>query len=263
MCSKPVVDHLQSNTSGLISLSLTDNTTQPVSIPTASKLLSLLASNPYLRRISLHLAFNNDLGSSCGFQVSVNHLKWLSMTMDFYSILAIVQRLQLPGRVELEMNFRGCTLVDIEQAIGPYIRDHSRGCTGPQVNLMIFAHTNSHRIRLRIKVTSQEYLSESPSSTSTFRISLPRNVSRKERESLCIDILVLLPLERVIFLGTDLGGCDRRTSHRLAQYQWIKPHRLGGLGPVPPPRPGRTRYGQETHSVSDMARVEVRGGGGQ
>ena len=119
-------DLLMSRTSVLTTLSLCLDDSSPT--PTTPQLLSILASNPTLRKLSLSgYAIPRDGGGNSSLRVPLQHLKNIMLDGGMQHVLGLLHRLDHPGNMDdLDITLSGCTVTDIQQTIGPYLRDHLR-----------------------------------------------------------------------------------------------------------------------------------------
>ena len=212
-CSDFALDHLKPHTKALISLFLHDDMISPPSIPTTSQILSLLSSNPQLQHITLHLsAINDDSASGYGFQVPLRHLKRFSLGMDPRCALAILQRLGFPdGMDQLNLRFYSCGLEVARQIVGPYIRDRLEGDERSKSRLGISASSIIGGVSFEVSVPDVgSWHPTRPRNRvppyATFTTVQLHPASRGERHRLCIDILALLPQERIVRLDTNISA---------------------------------------------------------
>ena len=96
--------------------------------PTTSQLLSILASNPTLQKLSLSKsAIPDDGGGKSPFQVPLHHLKKLKLAGGLRHVIGLLHRLDHPANMDkLNITICDCVIVDISQTIGPYLRDYVR-----------------------------------------------------------------------------------------------------------------------------------------
>ena len=123
-CTISSWDYLTTRTSALTTLIL--SVFPPSPIPTTSQILSILASNPALRKVKLvkYIALDDD-GSGSSFRVLLRHLKELQLEGDFPYVVRLLHQLDHPGNLEgLFLSLYGCEVMDISQTIGPYLRDY-------------------------------------------------------------------------------------------------------------------------------------------
>ena len=119
-------DLLASRTAILTTLSL--HFDDPTSTPTTSQVLSILASNPTLRKVQLSGdAIPHDGGGESPLRVSLHYLKELELMGDLQGVLGLLYRLDHPAKMDhLQIILSDCAVTDIPQTIGPYLRDHFR-----------------------------------------------------------------------------------------------------------------------------------------
>ena len=119
-------DLLVSRTTVLIILIL--HLGHPSATPTTSQLLSILASNPTLQKVSLSgPAVPDDGGGVSPFQVPLHHVKELELAGGLRHVIGLLLRLDYPTNMDrLDITVRNCTIVDMSQTIGPYLRDYLR-----------------------------------------------------------------------------------------------------------------------------------------
>ena len=119
-------DLLASRTAVLTTLSI--HFDDPTPTPTTSQLLSMLAFNPSLRKLTLSgYAIPNDGGGGSPLRVPLHHLEELQLAGGLQHILGLLHRLDHPGNMDhLDTTLFGCAVTDIPQTIGPYLRDHLR-----------------------------------------------------------------------------------------------------------------------------------------
>jgi hypothetical protein len=152
-----VLDCLESNTAVLVNLSLSSNS--PSSIITTSQILSLLASNPNIRRLALEesLKIKNDSERDSDTCVPLCHLEELSLKGDLHQLFPILLRLELPERVDharLEFYDRH---FDAREIVAPYIRNYLHRDQRFKDRLGIFVSCTRGRLSLRACVIAVEY----------------------------------------------------------------------------------------------------------
>ena len=144
-------DHLTSRTSVLTTLKLdfTHPSRTPTPTPTTSQLLSILSSNPALRKVALlRRAIPNDGGGESSFRVQLRHLEELRLGGDLRGVLKLLDRLDHPrNMVLLSLAFHGCNVVDISRIIGPHLQDHLQCCDRSQNGLDLFISSGNPAYR--------------------------------------------------------------------------------------------------------------------
>ena len=144
-------DHLISRASTLttLKLDLADYLHTPVPIPTTPQLLSILSSNPTLRRVALlGPAIPNDGGGEPTTRVQLRHLKELHLGGNLQCVLKLLNQLDHPSNMDsLTLTLHRCNVVDISQTIGPYLRDHLQRRDRSQDGLDLFvSYEDARRI---------------------------------------------------------------------------------------------------------------------
>ena len=137
-------DHLISRTSVLTTLAL--DFTCPSSTPTTPRLLSILASNPALQKVTLiGFAVSYDGGGKPSFRVQLRHLKELRLQGPLPDVIGLLHQLDYPGNMEkLSLNLHVRDVADISQIIGPYLRNHLQRHDRPR-NGLNFLVSSSYR----------------------------------------------------------------------------------------------------------------------
>ena len=148
-CSIASWDLLTSRTTVLTSLALSFKKPSPT--PTTSQLLSILASNPSLRRVSLSRhAVPEDGGGEPSYRVSLHHLRDLELAGGLRHVIGLLHRLDYPANVDLAITLRDHTVADIARIVGPYLRDYLR-CRGRSRNgLGLSVSRFGHRTTLHV-----------------------------------------------------------------------------------------------------------------
>ena len=127
-------DLLTSRTTVLTSLAL--HISHPSPRPTTSQLLSILASNPSLRKISLsRRSIPDDGAGESPRPVLFRHLKELELAGGLRHVIAFLHRLDHPTNTNLNITLYNHTASDITQIVGPYLRDFLRRCDRSQGGL--------------------------------------------------------------------------------------------------------------------------------
>ena len=116
-------DFLKSRTAALTTLILHPHYSSPPL--TFSQSLSILASHPTLRKLSLDLPDDGDGGAP--LRVPLHHLKEIKLTGTLRDVLGFLHQLDHPGNMDdLDLTLFDCLLTDIPRTLGPYLRDHFR-----------------------------------------------------------------------------------------------------------------------------------------
>ncbi|KAF9650310.1 hypothetical protein BDM02DRAFT_1452815 [Thelephora ganbajun] len=209
-CLDLPLDHLKSHTSALVNLKLCDNTTPRTSIPTTTQILSLLASNPDIRTLMLRFpTLNNDSRHDFKHRVLLRHLEGLSLIGKIYHIFPILDRLEFPNTVDrARLVLSDCTLEQIRQDIGPYIRNYLQRDPRFRDRLCVSLFSRPEPISFDISAIDFEDLNpEQPPQRApphaNFTMFPSQNAPLEARKQLRLDILALLPQESIISLETD------------------------------------------------------------
>ena len=138
-------DLLTSRAAVLTSLILDFKSPSPT--PTTSQLLSVLASNPSLRTVSLSKsAVPDDGGGKPSFRVPLNHLKELEMAGDSRHVIGLLYQLDHPTNVDLDVTLCDRTDADIPRIVGPYLRDYVRRRDRSQNGLGLYISRLEYRV---------------------------------------------------------------------------------------------------------------------
>ena len=124
-CTISSWDCLTSRTAVLTTLVL--DLPDPSPIPSTSQLLSVLFSNPALRKVALSgRAVPDGDSSKTSFRVELQHLEKLQLAGgDLRRVVGLLQRLDHPGNMNrLRLTLYDCDVTDVSQIIGPYLRDY-------------------------------------------------------------------------------------------------------------------------------------------
>ena len=149
-CTISSWDCLMSRTAALTTLFL--NFTGPSPTPLTSQLLSMLASNPALRKVVLSgFAVPDDDDGKSSFRVKLQHLKKLRLEGDLRGVVRLLHWLDHPRNMgDLRLILYDCDVTDVSQIIGPYLRDHLQrrdGRSPDGLNLFVSfgPHISIHR----------------------------------------------------------------------------------------------------------------------
>ena len=127
-------DHIGTRTGALTELGLFPNYESPS--PSTPQLFSLLTSNPALQTLKLcDPAIPTDDYKLSSFRIPLHHLKVLKLAGELRDVFNLLYRLDHPILDKLEIFPSGCTVADISQVIGPYLRNYLKHRTDPQSGL--------------------------------------------------------------------------------------------------------------------------------
>ena len=206
-CSISSWDNLTSRTSVLTSLRL-DLSFYPLA-STASQLLSILSSNPALRKLSLRRrAIPDDGGGKSSARVQLQHLKYLRLEGGSRHVSNLLNQLDHPRNMDLlSLTLHGWNDADASRTVGPYLRDYLQRRDKAQ-NGLDFAVSSGYRtyrashVKLRVGDASGINFSDpaqSPIGT-FFEITMFLNEkSRAVRERAVLDLVACIPREEVVY----------------------------------------------------------------
>jgi hypothetical protein len=200
-------DSLRHHTAVLVNLSLSSNSSQYT--PTTSQISSLLASNPNIRTLALESLKVRDNGWHCGVPVPLRRLEKLTLTGEFHHVFPILQRLELPERVDgARLEFYGCLPYEVDNTILPYIRDYIRRDPRFVDRLGIFLSLDNDRLSLHASVIGVGHcgpnrLPQQGPPFVAFSAAL-RYYTLDKKEKLCNDVAALLPQESIVYFKTDI-----------------------------------------------------------
>ena len=128
----------------------------PKPSPTASQILSLLSLNPNIRNLALDsLKITDDGRDISTFRVPLLHLERLFLRGGYRRIFPILRQLELPKKLDdAEVTFKGCTLKEVREVIGPYIQDyiHRDVRFKDRLGLSLYSSSDTDRILLGANV---------------------------------------------------------------------------------------------------------------
>ena len=197
-------DGLASRTTSLISLSLEmgGHSDPPSPILPASRLLSILTSNPNLQELSLHnIALPDDTDTST-LKVPLRNLKSLVLTGDFRRLLGLLRQLILPGTLDtVYLVGSDPTVEEVSQILGPYMRDYFRRNTRFQDELIVSSGFYEDSVSISVQVLCTQ------TTTPTPRVSLMAELTDPPRsivEQLFVNLVEPIPREHIVSFYYDL-----------------------------------------------------------
>ena len=193
----PPWDRIVPDTTLLTTLSLDINESSP---PTTSQLLSVLASNPNLRELSMtRFVIPDDDGST--FQVPMYSLKVLKLTGELRPMFRLLDRLAFSGTLDrMFLSALDCTAEDVLQISVPYLRGYFRCDHRLQNRLVVDVSVNNGGLSIYVNIAE-----EGPSWTSHRRGSPPVEFEAilagiaplGVLDNLCLDLIASTPQEHV------------------------------------------------------------------
>jgi len=140
-CTISSWDCLMSRTAVLTTLDLNFTDSSPT--PSTSQLLSILASNPTLQKVTLYKrAVPRDHDDKSSSRVQLHHLEELELTGDLQHVMRLLHRLDHPRNMNLlKLTLHNCDITDVSRIIGPYLRDHFQRRNRPQNGLYLSTYS--------------------------------------------------------------------------------------------------------------------------
>jgi hypothetical protein len=207
-------DHLKSTTTALTDLSLNLSMITPSSaVPTMSQILSLLASNPNIRSLTLtELSTDDDCGDVPRLQLPLRHLEEISLTGTFDHVSPILQRLESPDRIDCgNIMIRDCTPQGVLEVIGPYIRGYLQRDARFRDGLGMFVSATFNSVLFDadtvggVGYTGPKRLPKRGPPCGRFGVYFSQPSTYDAAEKLCFEVLALLPQESIVRFETDLS----------------------------------------------------------
>ena len=219
-CAISSWDHLTSRTSALTTLELDFTRLPPAPSPTPSpplpptppisQLLSILSSNPALRKITLlgRAVPDGGDGKESHPRVQLHHLKELRLNGSFRGVFNILHQLDHPANMDLlSLTLHDCHDADISQIVGPYLRDHLQRRDRSQNGLHLFAssgYRTYHVPHIALGVgnagrTNYSDLAQMKIGMFVSVTMLLNGISRNAREKAVLDLVACTPREEVIY----------------------------------------------------------------
>ena len=207
-------DHLKLQAASLTTLSL--GFVRAPDSPTTPQLLSILASYPDLQDLTLYGAvIPNDADDSSTFRVPLHRLKKLELIGDCSHVFRLLHRLECPDTMDQVYLFISeCTGEGVSEFLEPYLRDRIRRDVRFQGRLGINVSCSPNSIlfevdnlsKFNILTTLLGHGRPSLSFTALFGDGLPQGADEK----VCIDLIALIPRERVVDFTGGLRSHDMR-----------------------------------------------------
>ena len=197
-CSISSWDLLKSRITSLTTLSLATIHDSP--LPTLSQILSILSANPNLQSLKLFRDFVPDIDDDrSSSQLQLRRLKTLLLEGSHRRVFGLLDRLELPDKMDnLRLSLSECPPSDLQQYIGPYLRNCIRRRSPGGLRLLI--HPSPHLLSIMVGDACESYWNRGDwfvvVSWTTGGI-LGEEVTR----GLCFDIVAHIPLEEVVQLN--------------------------------------------------------------
>jgi len=175
--------------------------------PTTSEILSILAANPRLQNLTLssHAISRSD-GDGSTFRVPLHHLKNLCLRGSFHHVFQLLHRLDHPEVMDgMALVVSGCTVEDILETLGPYLRDYLRRDRRVQDGLGISVNSLGHCVSIQASTISDASGPTWGVAFATFTAILRDTLPLQTVDRLCIDFVAYTPRDRVVHFGGDLS----------------------------------------------------------
>jgi len=206
----PSWDQLARQTTLLTTLSLDVLESSPALPPTTSQLLSILAANPNLRQLLVGSAvIPEDDSDGSESRVPLGRLKTLCLTGELHRVFRLLDRLTLPGTLDLmAITALDSTVEDVSQIPGPYIREYIRRHHRLQGGLGIGAHSLHGHLYIYVEVVGEldtwATFWREPLPSVEFKVILDEITPPDVLNNLCLDLIAFAPRERAVGLNTTL-----------------------------------------------------------
>ena len=93
------------------------------------------------------------IGSNCGFQVPLHHLKQFFLGTNLHYTLSLLQQSEFPGEMDnVELDWAGSTPQDVTRVTGPCIQGQLQDFGGSRTKLSISVISISRTLVLKVAV---------------------------------------------------------------------------------------------------------------
>ena len=191
---------------GLRTTSLTTLSLAIEEPPTTSQLFSILASNPRLQFLTLHMRMipRDNMGKSTA-PIPLHHLKVLSLSGDFHRVFQLLRRLKHPEIMdEMRLFVSGCTVENVLGTLGPHVRDYiwrdGRFRDGLGVQVISAVDGTS----LEISTIGNEAGSIQKVVFASFSAILQEDFHPLSENMSCADFVACTPREHVVYFDANL-----------------------------------------------------------
>ena len=191
---------------GLLTTSLTTlqlRFTGTAHLPITPHIISILTSNPNLRRLVLASgALPGDVDQP-GIRVPLRHLRTIELDGEFRRVFGLLQRLEFPATLDhMELRLDDSTPEEVSRILGPYMQDHLQRNTRFRDRLAVTSSGDCIGVRVCQIGDRFEHLAPWARPSASFTASItgtPRTVGRTLPPSL----VGLIPHDRVVSLRMD------------------------------------------------------------
>jgi hypothetical protein len=198
-CNISSWDLLRSRTTSLTALSLVTN--KPP-LPTLSQMLSILSANPNLQSLQLSHDSVPDVDNDRASCVRLPHLKQLHLGSDLPRIFGMLNRLELPDKMDvLKLTMFESSPSDLLQILGPYLGNRVRRRSLGRLRLSAYRDDSYFTIRVGdpcegVLTLANEFMTVEGITSAT--------LGEEEADKLCFDIIAHIPLQEVVEVITTL-----------------------------------------------------------
>ena len=197
-------DYLAPQTVLLTALSLDISMPSPSSTLPASRLFSILNSNPNLQELSLAGAALPKDADRLTFQVQLPHLNTLSLTGEPHHLLGLLRQVILPDTLDdMELTGSGSRTEDMPQILAPYLQNHFRRNPRFRDRLDLSSSIDDDSISISVGVVYDHtpMLEQEPPRVSLTLTDPPLPAL----ERLLVGLITTIPGEHVVRFDADLG----------------------------------------------------------
>jgi len=199
----PSWDHLASRTTLLTTLSLDVSTSLPSPTLPASRLFSILTSNPNLRDLSLANAALPDDVDGSALKVQLRNLKTLGLAGDFRHLFGLLRQLILPETLDdLDLAVSNSTVDDISQTLASYMRDYFRRDPRFQDRLGV---SSSSPVAITVGVVHTQTALPALEPPRVSLLATTNQPPPNVPEQSLINLITLIPQDRVVFFDANLN----------------------------------------------------------
>jgi hypothetical protein len=191
-------DLLGSRTTSLTSLTLINWRPQS-STPTLSQLLPILSANPNLQCLDLSDGLVPHADSDRPFsKIQLCRLKRLTLTSDFRCAFGLLNRLELPDKMDsLMLILYECSPLDLPQTLGPYLGNLVRRWSPDGSDLSAYPGLDSFFVQVGdVCEGDLTRVQRSVAVDGVMNVLL----GEEEADKLCFDIVAHIPKEKIVKL---------------------------------------------------------------
>ena len=199
-------EHFRLHTTSLTTLYLTIGDTS--STPTTPQLLSILVSNPLLQDLALSESMiPRDDGDGSTSRIPLHHLRNLSLDGSFHGVFRLLHRLDHPETMDKAMNLtlRHCTVGNMSETIGPYVRYFLQRDRRSRDQLGIFVKSSSDSVSIQANTIGTIQSPIQRVTFAIFTVILKEELPPPAQDKLSIDFVAYTPGEHVVHFGGDLS----------------------------------------------------------